>query len=438
MSFLPGHFPAGAAAASGIPLSSVNFVAFSSSTDGATTTIPDQVKAGDLIVVAETVGYDATEVTPTGFTLIANVQSNMATVWSYKIADGTEGNTSLTGTDAAFEARIIMVFRGNVQITGVSVGSLLSSGPTGADPAGFEITSGSGLSPLIVFASFAAADGTLTGVSATAADMTLHALSYGQMYAIFKIYNSSPANISVDMADSGFQNTMVGFYLQLTGTGPVSRSRGITLVGTAKGTAASGVANNITLPGPPQAGDVVVVGACSDSGTIITVTDGTNPYNILNESGDFLPHGVWWKVMSSTPDTTVRCTGFTGTAPTAFVAAVFRGVESTLSPLDPNALTTEGNTLDDPDPGAVVALYGAVAMVSFAFLDDDNITSCTQSGATNVDFQAAGGVAGTTSSTMFGWQTVAYPDQFSGNDPAIFVTNGDDAWAAVTFALRPA
>ncbi len=212
----------------------------------------------------------------------------------------------------------------------------------------------------------------------------------------------------------------------------------ITLEGITTENVNTTVTESKAIPGSPAEGDLVLVmGSCDNaSGANITAPDdGSSDYTEILLDNNALPDcGAWYKIMGPTPDTNVNITGFgSGSSnPTPFIIATFRGVRSS-NPLDVTSQKAT-NTSGDPDPPSITTATDKCAIISCGFIDDDNISSCTQSGGADVTFLAAGSSAGNTSSSMFGWQIQTTAGAVN---PSAFVTDGDDDWVAFSIALRP-
>lgn len=189
---------------------------------GATTTAvtaPASIVAGDLMVFtnAASSGAAPTTVIPSGFTQVReDTVSATKMVASYKIANGTEGGVSQAGMAATVSWQACLyVFRGDIAITGVVVGSSAGQATAG-DPTLTTLTASGGTPPLVGLGAFrgstpaartfTANDGSIANAAPNA---NVHSLFY-------KIYNTSPANISVDMTDEGLTNLMQSWYLQCT------------------------------------------------------------------------------------------------------------------------------------------------------------------------------------------------------------------------------
>lgn len=115
-----------------------------------------------------------------------------------------------------------IIFRPNVPATSVSVQSPHFEGTANA-PAGQSITSGSGAAPSVVVVGWCAhvAVNTtqMTGTLFSGADAVLTGeLSAGSFRSslCYKIYNSSPADLAVAIADGGSSTGLCSFYFQFT------------------------------------------------------------------------------------------------------------------------------------------------------------------------------------------------------------------------------
>jgi hypothetical protein len=179
-------------------------------------TAPASIQAGDLMIFCQTnTSNNAT--LPSGFTLINTITDGTTLIsTSYKIAAGNEGGTTITGaTGLAFQSTILAVFRGDVPISAVTVASVASQNAGTNTPTNQVVTSSTGLAPLIVFGGYRAAN--------TGADISPRGMSpakdgefnstFLKHYLAYKIYNASPANVTVSMADHGVTNMLQSFYL---------------------------------------------------------------------------------------------------------------------------------------------------------------------------------------------------------------------------------
>lgn len=178
--------------------------------------LPASIIAGDFIVLHQftrsAIG-DAAAVTPGGFTNIHSLlNSQNRSMIDVKIANGTEGGTSITGMDDSFDFKIVVVYRGDVPITGYTVNSLNEEGTTG-NPAAQNVTSSSGTVPLVVLGHYCSTGTVSPRTFGVTADAELTADV--NFYIKYKIYNSSPLDVSVDMDDEG-SNILASLYISFT------------------------------------------------------------------------------------------------------------------------------------------------------------------------------------------------------------------------------
>lgn len=216
MNFLPGWCPSAAFAAA--QLTTLSEQASATSTSSSVTG-PASIAEGDLLVLLDRAQSSISvpaKVIPSGFTEIADTNDGIYTrqVASYKIADGSEASASLTGMNGAVSNdKALYVFRGDVAITSVNV-STPNAEITSIDPAQQTVSASGGTAPLVVLACY----GTyfLYAISprtfSPAKDGEIN--SGTDLYLAYKIYNSSPSDVTVDMDDEGFYNTLQSFYIE--------------------------------------------------------------------------------------------------------------------------------------------------------------------------------------------------------------------------------
>lgn len=217
----PGIFPVGLF--SGARLESLSQVLSATDNSGGAFTLPNGIQAGDLIVVLDmaidVTGPVPTAVTPSGFTNDINFNDgNTARVMlSHKIADGTEGGASVTGMDAPDgESKLTYVFRGNIPISLVSVQDIATEFTTG-NPVSQTANASGGTVPLVVLGGYltsgvAVDPRTFSPAKDGEINVALGGLS--DFWLAYKIYNSSPADVSIDMDDEGGNNALCSCYIQ--------------------------------------------------------------------------------------------------------------------------------------------------------------------------------------------------------------------------------
>lgn len=189
------------------------------------------VQAGDLIVFMECAligdgGLPPSSAVPSGYTSIttgsvSTSQGDRCTL-SYKIATG--GETSITAAmSVPVGSRFLfqMVFRAGRAIANVTAASV-NSQATAGNPTEQTVTAASGTPPLIVFGSYVSSSA--AGGASVVSPATFSPSEDGDVsqpttaYRIlkYKIYDTGPANTSVDMDDEGAGNVLQSFYLALS------------------------------------------------------------------------------------------------------------------------------------------------------------------------------------------------------------------------------
>jgi hypothetical protein len=218
----------------GVSRSGATSVAFQNSTtaqNSATVTGHSSIIAGDLLVYLDrhyAAGFPAS-VTPSGFTNVLDFTVNTDTkmMLSYKIATGAEASAAITGMNSPNGNKILAVFRPNNPITLASSQDPGSEG-TAADPTPQTITSASGVVPVVVlgaYGSYSAGAGgavvnprtfTVGGSAAKDGEINSTVAADEDLWLAYKIYNSSPADVVVDMDDEGVYNQLGSCYIQVS------------------------------------------------------------------------------------------------------------------------------------------------------------------------------------------------------------------------------
>lgn len=194
-------------------------VSFKSSAEGTTSlTLPSGISAGDIIVVynqAETSGGPA-PVTPSGYTSIIDAGSgtNYRAIFSYKISTGSDSGATVTGMTQT-PTIIALVFSTGKTDPIITVNSPVGSVSNSA-PASRTVPSATGSVPLIVLgANRTETPGTIQMTWSPAEDASVPSPKAGRN-VFYKIYSSSPADISISQSDGGFGNILVSFYLSVS------------------------------------------------------------------------------------------------------------------------------------------------------------------------------------------------------------------------------
>ncbi len=191
------------------PVSSMAFQA--SATSGATTVTCPTVVPYDVGVLVDW-GYNfaspsiPAEVVPSGFTKVTG--DTGASIYrgtvSYKVFNGSEGSSSITGMAAEFVNKTLMVFRPNGVVQTVSASTWLNEITTG-NPGAQAISASGQAAPLIRFAAANVNVNTTPDFSAGSWDTTITntGTSGVRQRVNFTIQNSSPSDDSADMVDYG-------------------------------------------------------------------------------------------------------------------------------------------------------------------------------------------------------------------------------------------
>lgn len=174
----------------------------------ATFTLPSGINVGDLIVivVVGTQGVGApTALTPTGYTLLANITVGIyRTEAFYKLSTGTDSGASVTTMTAAATQSIVAIFGANIASVTPStwVSQATASAPTNQTVTG-------GTAPTLYIGYYSAESVVATRGFTTTADAEITNLTSFKQYFKYKIYNSAPASTTISQPDSGADNMML-------------------------------------------------------------------------------------------------------------------------------------------------------------------------------------------------------------------------------------
>lgn len=195
-------------------LSSVSLVATwgaTGSSESATVEIPEDVQEGDLMVLSLMVDSDDIPA-PDGWDAITSEGDEFAEVaLFYKIADSEDASDTIS---VSVNHRVLAVFRGDIPITGVTVGSV-NGELTNDNPSEQTVTASGQGAPIIVFGSYYNNDGVDPRAMSPTKDGEEDE-GDGKSWLAWKIFNSDPEDVSVDMDDEGTYSILQSFYLQLS------------------------------------------------------------------------------------------------------------------------------------------------------------------------------------------------------------------------------
>jgi hypothetical protein len=183
-------------------------------------TLPADIRQGDLIVLINHSAAASTPVTvvPSGFTAILNISNaNDRTILSYKLAGGDEDSDVLSGMTGDGSGIVGFIFRGDVPITAVTVQDADSEDTTG-DPTAQTVTASASTKPLVVFAGYVT-NGDVDPRSFSPAkddeeNVTNYISGTYDLWLANKIYNTAPADVTVNMDDEGVRNMLLSCYIE--------------------------------------------------------------------------------------------------------------------------------------------------------------------------------------------------------------------------------
>jgi hypothetical protein len=193
-----------------VPVSTLSFHASAVANGNVALTVPATVQFGDILVLKDRSNVGTS--VPTGFTALA---SATGFVISFKRADGSEPSTTLVGLSVGSTSRReLLVFRGDVPantVTGHDPSAVFTTG----DPADQVVNASGGAVPLIVVGGYYGSSGVDPRGFSPAADGEVSADSL-QSYFKYKIYNSSPADVTISQDDEGISNNLGSGYIQVS------------------------------------------------------------------------------------------------------------------------------------------------------------------------------------------------------------------------------
>ena len=189
----------------------------SPTSEASTITAPASINAGDLLVLvqrARNTSGAPSDVTPTGFTDIPTslTGTNTRISCKYKIADGTEDSSTITGMNGDNQnAKVLLQYRANIPLTALSASSLIGV-ITDANPAVQTLTASGGTGIVLGITSASAQTAITTDTISITPDHDINTASSILIVDDY-IQASSPADYTWDMGDEGNRNGLVGFYL---------------------------------------------------------------------------------------------------------------------------------------------------------------------------------------------------------------------------------
>jgi len=177
-------------------------------------TAPSGIQAGDLLIMVDHVSGD-TYATPTGWTNLASIfangsPNNLLHQVHYKIADGSESGTSITGISTTSGDKLLVGFRGNKPMR-ASPMNPWTAVQTSGNPTPQNVPAASAQAPLVVIGTYGSAAVVNPRTMSPAKDDE-YGSANGGVWVAWKFYLANPQNVSVDM-----DNEFTGFNLLTSG-----------------------------------------------------------------------------------------------------------------------------------------------------------------------------------------------------------------------------
>lgn len=196
----------------------ISYVTSAEST-GETIVIPAGAAIGDVAVLADfawSLAGDPTDVVPTGWTGLVEDEGNNARFRiSYKILTAGNPGATITGMNGnSGDAKLMFVFRASTHVKTVTASTWLAE-TADADPASQAVSASGQNTPLVVLG-FCSANVAVFNVASPAFDAEV-AIGNDDLRGGYKIYNASPADHTIDMADLGDDNALASGYLIFAG-----------------------------------------------------------------------------------------------------------------------------------------------------------------------------------------------------------------------------
>lgn len=195
-----------------VSIATVEFVDSATSTSS-TVTIPATAQAGDvcyLFDLGRGIGSPPTSVVPAGFTSIYDdSETPMRSIASFKVLGGGDPGATITGMNGnQSNDKVVLVFRPS-RAASVSNASIATE-VTNSNPTSQVIAAGA--TPGIALAAFGASAAVDPRSFTPAADGEVN--SGLRFYVKYRIFNSGPEAVTVDMDDEG-TNALTSFYSEV-------------------------------------------------------------------------------------------------------------------------------------------------------------------------------------------------------------------------------
>ena len=191
----------------------------SATATGTTIVAPSDIQAGDLLVLSD-LAFNSTSAVPTAVTPSGFTNRASQTIGSFsrhmvhtKKADGSEAGATITGmAGTAFCRKQLTVHKGNIPAATITI-STVNAVVQSTNPTAQNVAASGGTPPLVVIGAYACDASVNPRTMSPAKDGEITAGN--EAYQAWKIQNTSPVDVSVDMDDEGGVNYLVSFYAEM-------------------------------------------------------------------------------------------------------------------------------------------------------------------------------------------------------------------------------
>lgn len=195
----------------------------------------------------------------------------------------------------------------------------------------------------------------------------------------------------------------------------------------------NGVNVTITFTSTPQEGDLVLVFGGHPHQAATNLGPSTAGYTAIATHTAAAPNfGAWYKVMGSSPDTSVVCYG-SGNAldGTAYACYVIRGADPD-SPFDATATTAGPTTSTNPDPPSITTVTNNALVIA---MSGSQVTDATPGTIASYHATISGTANDSNDITVGGAMRIKA--SFGTEDPGAWSTWSSGANYSITVAIRP-
>lgn len=170
------------------------------SANSSSITAPSEIVAGDLLLMVDH-SVSTNYATPTGWTtlgsIINSVEQGMRHQVHWRVADGTEGGTSITGMSTSSGDKLLIGFRGNKSLTASPMNPWTAVWTSG-NPSPQVVPANGQVAPLVVIGTYGGGNVVDPRTMSPAKDGEYGSANSGAWIA-WKIYLADAQDVTVDM-----------------------------------------------------------------------------------------------------------------------------------------------------------------------------------------------------------------------------------------------